>query len=903
MTVNQFGDSGYAGFGIYAFDRAAMLAGAPAVVRVREPRCRAPADDVGDSVGPGRREPAAGRLAELRPSPSGSSFVDGSPDRRRARLEVPRGLRQPRQRDLRGSRRRADRVLRPARLRQPESRKGLRPAARLRPADPGEPNLLMYRLAYRNFGDHESLVTNFTVDGAATANRAAIRWFELRDPNGSPVDLPGGHVRARRRATASSARSPWIASGNIALGYSKSDATIHPSPRGDGAARRRPARDDGRGERLLRGPEQPAAGRRLLGALQLHGAWTPSDDCTFWFTAEYIGDPAPFFEYTRIGSFKFPSCTSGPSGVLAGNGDGGRLRAIRSPGARVTAGASETLTDAAGHYQFLTLPVGNVRHDGDQVRSTSRARRRASSSPTATRRRRTSCSPRRRRSLSERRRPRRIRRRTGRSTRGSRSRLPDFPGAKLFTDPVTGYYGITLVTGISYTIAVEAVTPGLRLDAAGRSRSALSAASVRSDRPELRADDRPDGLQRAGLRRRRPTDSPRTSTPASSLRAGPSSTTASAPGRSTPGRTAASSPGTRPAAAARSRSWTARCDGEASDDTELITPSVDLSADASAQVRFAPGLPGRRARSPTSTSRRTADSSGPTSSTRRPRRAGPNTQVVDITAVAAGQADVRARFHYYNAFNAPGGRWTTSCSARRAARRFRAGCSSATSSTPTPGQGLNGATVANLRTRAVRRPRASRRPTIPRSRTGSTSSSRRAAPSPFRATLDPYAPLTQSAVVIPNGARRLDFHLTAGRLDAAPRPLSARVDPGRDRRPDARPDQHGHDRRDLPDRRAQRPADRGARGARPVRGSRRCGAALLARDPARRCATRRARSGLAGAAGPAVRPRRSAAATSLNAYPTGLGHAWGVAFNTDAERLLALEQRASSAATTWTIAT
>ena len=43
----------------------------------------------------------------------------------------------------------------------------------------------MYRLAYRNFGDHESLVTTFTVD-ARRRPPAAIRWLELRDPNGSP---------------------------------------------------------------------------------------------------------------------------------------------------------------------------------------------------------------------------------------------------------------------------------------------------------------------------------------------------------------------------------------------------------------------------------------------------------------------------------------------------------------------------------------------------------------------------------------------------------------------------------------------------------------------------------------------------------------------------------------------
>src|SRR6185369_15796256 len=32
--------------------------------------------------------------------------------------------------------------------------------------------------------------------------------------------------------------------------------------------------------------------------------------------------------------------------------------------------------------------------------------------------------------------------------------------------------------------------------------------------------------------------------------------------------------------------------------------------------------------------------------------AGPNTQLIDVTALAAGQADVRARFHYFNAFAA-----------------------------------------------------------------------------------------------------------------------------------------------------------------------------------------------------------------------------------------------------------
>ena len=44
---------------------------------------------------------------------------------------------------------------------------------------------LMYRLAYRNFGTHQSLVVTHSV--AVTPTQAAVRWYEVRDPNGTPV--------------------------------------------------------------------------------------------------------------------------------------------------------------------------------------------------------------------------------------------------------------------------------------------------------------------------------------------------------------------------------------------------------------------------------------------------------------------------------------------------------------------------------------------------------------------------------------------------------------------------------------------------------------------------------------------------------------------------------------------
>src|SRR5439155_1010993 len=39
----------------------------------------------------------------------------------------------------------------------------------------------------------------------------------------------------------------------------------------------------------------------------------PSDDCTFWYTGEYLTTNGSFNWHTRLASFKFPSCTSGPS--------------------------------------------------------------------------------------------------------------------------------------------------------------------------------------------------------------------------------------------------------------------------------------------------------------------------------------------------------------------------------------------------------------------------------------------------------------------------------------------------------------------------------------------------------------------------------------------------------------
>ena len=86
---------------------------------------------------------------------------------------------------------------------------------------------LMYRLQYRNFGTHASLVTNHTVDVDGT-DHAGIRWYELRDD--------GSGWRIYQQGTyAPDGDHRWMGSialdkaGNMALGYSVSGPSLYPS--------------------------------------------------------------------------------------------------------------------------------------------------------------------------------------------------------------------------------------------------------------------------------------------------------------------------------------------------------------------------------------------------------------------------------------------------------------------------------------------------------------------------------------------------------------------------------------------------------------------------------------------------------------------------------------------------
>ncbi|HEX5203778.1 MAG TPA: carboxypeptidase regulatory-like domain-containing protein [Actinoplanes sp.] len=212
---------------------------------------------------------------------------------------------------------------------------------------------LMYRVQYRTFDDHASLVASHTVD-ADGEDHAGIRWYELRDDGVDwSIHQQGTYAPDSDHRWMGSAAMD--VSGDIAIGYSVSSSDTYPSIRAAGRLASDPL-----GE-LSQGESEMIAGS----GSQLHGAarWgdysmlavDPVDQCTFWYTNEYLPETSDADWHTRIGHFKFPSCTTGPTGTLHGTVTDD---ATDDPiaGATVTAGPVSTTTDADGSYT-LVLPV------------------------------------------------------------------------------------------------------------------------------------------------------------------------------------------------------------------------------------------------------------------------------------------------------------------------------------------------------------------------------------------------------------------------------------------------------------------------------------------------------------------------------------------------------------------
>jgi hypothetical protein len=166
----------------------------------------------------------------------------------------------------------------------------------------------MYRLAYRNRSGTESLVVNHTVKtgGTKRAEQDSVRWYEIGISSKTPS--------IRQQGTfAPNSTSRWMGSmamdkvGNIAVGYSVSSGSVIPSIRFTGRVPTDPL-----GTLETEVNEFNGSGSQT-GSLHRWGDYSslsldPADDCTFWYTQEYLKSTGSFNWSTRIASFKFASC-------------------------------------------------------------------------------------------------------------------------------------------------------------------------------------------------------------------------------------------------------------------------------------------------------------------------------------------------------------------------------------------------------------------------------------------------------------------------------------------------------------------------------------------------------------------------------------------------------------------
>jgi len=162
----------------------------------------------------------------------------------------------------------------------------------------------MYRLAYRNFGDHDALVFNQSVTAGSSVG---LRWYELRSP------LAGAFTLYQQGTFAPDSTYRWMGSaamdqvGDIAVGYSASSSSLFPAIRYTG---RTPS--DALGTMRAETSLLAGAGSQT-GGLSRWGDYTalridPIDDCTFWYTNQYQPSNGSFNWATFIGSFKFSNC-------------------------------------------------------------------------------------------------------------------------------------------------------------------------------------------------------------------------------------------------------------------------------------------------------------------------------------------------------------------------------------------------------------------------------------------------------------------------------------------------------------------------------------------------------------------------------------------------------------------
>jgi hypothetical protein len=243
---------------------------------------------------------------------------------------------------------------------------------------------LMYRLQYRKFSDHQSMVLNHSVD--AGSGVAGVRWYELRN-TGS-----GWSIYQQSTYAPGDGKSRWMASvamdtaGSIAMGYSVSSSTMYPAIRYTGRFANDPLNQMTIAEKSIMEGNGSQTGGNNPGAN--NGRWgdysalsvDPVAPTTFWYTTEYYSVTSSYSWQTRIGAFTFgnvfsawgsatPSLVCFPDSsqldVVAYGGSGNYVYSWTS----IPAGFTSNLRNPVVHpqdttkYAITVIDGAQVRHD------------------------------------------------------------------------------------------------------------------------------------------------------------------------------------------------------------------------------------------------------------------------------------------------------------------------------------------------------------------------------------------------------------------------------------------------------------------------------------------------------------------------------------------------------------
>lgn len=173
------------------------------------------------------------------------------------------------------------------------------------------PESLMNRVVYRQFENYGSLIATQTVRGIHQYPPyfSAIRWQEIRFKGNSEPEmyqlsdyLPED-VNDRFLGSIGMDKS-----GNIAIGYNISSAKIYPSIELAFRSGSDPLNELTNIQTLVTGKGSQIDNVTDWGAYNSMSI-DPVDDCTFWYTSEYLKETGTFNWSTAIISFKLPHCS------------------------------------------------------------------------------------------------------------------------------------------------------------------------------------------------------------------------------------------------------------------------------------------------------------------------------------------------------------------------------------------------------------------------------------------------------------------------------------------------------------------------------------------------------------------------------------------------------------------